>query len=84
MECTTKASDDFLYPIKDNNTCWFSIYLILIRALTLKNIIIVFTAQNLMLAKDEKNLFEFIITKEDWLYYSEVIVFMKPLYLLVK
>jgi hypothetical protein len=56
----------------------------LIRALTLKNIITVFMAQNLTLAKDEKNLSEFIMTKEDWLYCSEVIAFMKPLYLLVK
>jgi hypothetical protein len=56
----------------------------LIWALTLKNTITVFIAQNLILAKDEKNLSKFIITKENWLYYSEVIIFIKPLYLLVK
>jgi hypothetical protein len=84
VECTTEASDDFLYPIKDNYTRWFSIYLMLKRALILKNTITVFTAQNLMLAKDEKNLAGVIMTKEDWLYCSEVIAFMEPLYMLVK
>jgi hypothetical protein len=84
MEYTTEVSDDFLHPIKDNDTRWFSIYLMLIRALTFKNTITVFTAQNLTSAKDEKNLSEFIMTKEDWLYCSEVIAFIKPLYLLVK
>jgi hypothetical protein len=84
MECTTEASDDFLHPIKDNDTRWFSIYMMLVRALTLKNTITVFTAQNLISAKDEKNLADVIMTKEDWQYCSEVIAFMHPLFLLVK
>jgi len=44
IEYTTKALDDFLHPIKDNDTQWFLIYLILVHALTLKNTITVFTA----------------------------------------
>ena len=44
QNCTIEASDDFLHPIKDNDTRWFSIYMILIRALQLKNTISVFVA----------------------------------------
>jgi hypothetical protein len=84
MDCTTEASDDFLHPIKDNDTRWFSIYLMLIWAITLKNTITVFTAQNLTSANDEKNLSACIMSKEDWQYCYDVIAFMKPLYLLVK
>jgi len=84
MDYTTEVSDDFLHPIKDNDTRWFSIYLILVRAITLKNTITVFTAMNLTSAKNEKNLSECIMSKEDWQYCSDVIAFMKPLYLLVK
>jgi hypothetical protein len=84
IDCTTEVSDDFLHPIKDNDTRWFSIYLMLVRAITLKNTIIVFTAMNLTSAKNEKNLSECIMLKEDWQYCSDVIAFMKPLYLLVK
>ena len=84
MDCTTEASNDFLHPIKDNDTRWFSIYLMLVRAITLKNTITVFTTQNLTSAKDEKSLSACIMSKEDWQYCSDVIAFMKPLYLLVK
>jgi hypothetical protein len=64
-EYTTKALDNFLHLIKDNNTRWFSIYLMLVRAVLLKNTIIVFTAQNLVSDKDENNLSKCIISWED-------------------
>ena len=85
MNYTTEVSDDFLRPIKDNDTRWFSIYLMLVRAVSLKNTITIFTAQNLTsVKKEDKNLADCIMTKEDWQYCSEVIAFMKPLSLLVK
>jgi hypothetical protein len=56
----------------------------LVRAMELRSTITVFTAQNLVSNKDEKNLSEYIMSKEDWQYCSDVIAFMKPLYLLVK
>lgn len=80
IDCTTDASDDFLHPIKDNDTRWFSIYLMLNGAIVLKNTITVFTAQNLSSGKDEKDLSACIMSREDWQYCSEVIAFMKPLY----
>ena len=82
--CTKQASNDFLHPIKDNDTRWFSIYIMLVRAITLKDTIIIFTAANITADKDGKNLLECIMSREDWLYYSNVIAFMKPLFLLVK
>jgi hypothetical protein len=83
-DCTTEASDDFLHPIKDNDTCWLSIYLMLVRAIVLRNTITIFTAQNSTSAEDEKNLSACIMSREDWQYCPDVIGFMKPLYLLVK
>jgi hypothetical protein len=74
-DCTTEASDDFLHPIKDNDTCWLSIYLMLVRAIVLRNTITLFTAQNLTSAKDEKNLSACIMSREDWQYCSDVIAF---------
>jgi hypothetical protein len=66
IDCTTEVFDNFLYLIKDNNTRWFSIYLILVRAIVFKNTIIVFIAQNLISPKkDDENLADCIITKED-------------------
>jgi hypothetical protein len=64
-DCTIQASDDFLHPIKDNDTRWFSIYLMLIRALFLKDTITIFVSQNMVADKDSKNLSECIMTRED-------------------
>ena len=83
-ECTIQASDDFLHPIKDNDTRWFSIYMMLVRAVYLRDTITLFTANNMVADKDGKNLSESIMSKDDWNYCSDVITFMKPLFLLVK
>ena len=84
QNCTKEASDDFLYPIKDNDTRQFSIYMMLVRAVTLKDTISIFVARNIVSDKDGKNLSECIMSREDQQYYSNVIAFMKPLFLLVK
>ena len=79
-----QALNDFLYLIKDNNTRQFSIYIMLVRAITFKDIIIIFTAANMTADKDGKNLLKCIMSREDQLYYFNVIAFIKPLFLLVK
>jgi vesicle coat complex subunit len=56
----------------------------LIRALFLKDTITIFISQNMVADKDSKNLSKCIITREDWAYCSDVITFMKPLFLLIK
>lgn len=56
----------------------------LIRALFLKDTITIFVSQNMVADKDSKNLSECIMTREDWAYCSDVIAFMKPLFLLIK
>jgi hypothetical protein len=66
QNCTRQASDDFLHPIKNNDTRWFSIYLMLVRAVTLKDTISVFVTQNIISNKDGKNLAECVMSKEDW------------------
>lgn len=78
------TDDDILHPIKENDTRWFSTYLMLIRAIVLRNSIDLFVARHLSSAKDEKNLADFVLSSDDWKYCAEVNAFMKPLFLLVK
>lgn len=76
---------DLLRPVKDNDTRWFSIYLMLVRAVVLKDSIDLYVSRNMVSKRPgEKNLSEWVMTLDDWLYCSEVIAFMKPLYLLLK
>jgi hypothetical protein len=84
-DCTAEASNDLLYLIKDNDTRWFSIYLLLVRAVLLKATINIFTSQNIVSNKrGDKNLSAHIMLREDWHYCSDIIAFMKPLYLCIK
>jgi hypothetical protein len=84
MIYSNQVDDEILHPIKENNTRWFSTYLMIIRAILLRNSIDLFVARHQTLIKDKKNLLEFTLTADDWRYCSEVLAFMKPLYLLVK
>jgi len=73
-----------LHVVQENDTRWFSTYLMIVRAIILRNSIDLFILRHQTSAKDEKNLSEFTLTADDWNYCSEVNAFMKPLFLLVK
>jgi hypothetical protein len=84
MKINKDIDDEVLHPVKENDTRWFSTYLMIIRAILLRNSIDLFVAQHLTSTKDEKNLADFVLSSDDWKYCSEVSAFMKPLYVLVK
>jgi hypothetical protein len=69
--------------MQENDTRWFSTYLMIVRAIILRNSIDLFILRHQTSARDEKNLSEFTLTADDWNYCSEVNAFMKP-FLLVK
>jgi hypothetical protein len=73
-----------LHVVQENDTRWFSTYLMIVRAIILRNSINLFVLRYQTLAKDEKNLLKFTFTTDDWNYYLEVNAFIKPLFLLVK
>ena len=73
-----------LYAVQENDTRWFSTYLIIVRAIILRNSIDLFILRYQTSAKDEKNLSEFTLTVDNWNYCSEVNTFIKLLFLLVK
>jgi hypothetical protein len=76
---------DLIRPVRDQDTRWFSILLMLIRAIVLKDSIDLFVSRHLISKRpDEKNLAEWVMTAEDWTYCIDVIAFMKPMYLLLK
>jgi hypothetical protein len=56
----------------------------LVRVFFLKNIITIFVSQNIIANKDNKNLSECIMSREDWAYCSDIIAFMKLFILLIK
>jgi hypothetical protein len=76
--------EDFLRPVRDNNTSWFSVYLMLIRAIKIKDSIDVFVARYIIAARGEKDLSDHIMRQDDWAYYTDIIAFMVPLYDFVK
>ena len=78
------VDDEILYLVKENDTRWFSTYLMIVRAIILRNSIDLFVLRHQTSAKDKKNLSEFTLTASDWNYCSEVNAFIEPLFLLVK
>jgi hypothetical protein len=84
MEINSYIDDKILHPIRENDTRWFSIYLMVVRAILLRNSIDLFIARHMTSGKEERNLLEFVLISDDWRYCTEVNAFMKPLYLLVK
>ena len=73
-----------LHIVQENDTRWFSTYLIIVQAIILRNLIDLFILHYQTSAKDKKNLSEFTLTVDNWNYCSEVNAFIKPLFLLVK
>jgi len=84
MKINTDIDDKVLYLVKENDTRWFFTYLMIIRAILLRNSINLFVAQHLTLAKDKKNLVDFVLSLDDWKYCAKVNAFIKLLYILVK
>ena len=84
IEINSSTDDEILYLVKENDTRWFSTYLMLNRAILLRNSLDLFVARHQTAKKDEKNLLEFTMSSDDWKYCIDIIAFMKPLYLLVK
>jgi hypothetical protein len=84
MEINNYTNDEILHPVRENDTRWFSTYLMVVRAILLRNSIDLFIARYMTSGKEEKNLSEFVLTSDDWRYCVEVNAFMKPLYLLIK
>ncbi len=57
----------------------------LVRAVLLKDSIDLFVSRHIVSKRpDEKNLAEWVMTSDDWLYCTDVIAFMKPMYFLLK
>lgn len=76
---------DLLRPVRDQDTRWFSIYLMLVRGIILKDSIDLFVSRHMTSKRPgDKNLSEWVMTSDDWVYCSDVIAFMKPMYLLLK
>lgn len=76
---------ELLRPVRDQDTRWFSIYLMLARAIKLKDSIDLFVSRHLVPKyPGEKTLAEWVMSPDDWLYCNDVIAFMKPMYLLLK
>lgn len=84
MEINSSTDNDILHPVTDNDTRWFSTYLMLKRAILLRNSLDLFVARHQTAKKDEKNLSKFTMSSHDWKYCIDTIAFIKPLYLLVK
>lgn len=83
----TTTDEAFLLPIQENLTRWFSTYLMLLRALILRNSIDLFAIryrESQLGKRDEKNLSDVQMGASDWNYAKEVVDFLKPLYYIVK
>ena len=78
------VDNEILRPVQENDTRWLSTYLMVIRAIALRNSIDLFVLRHQTSVRDEKNLSEYTLTVDDWNYCSEVNAFLKPLFLLVK
>lgn len=73
-----------LQPIQDNDTRWFSKYIMLIRAIEIRQSLEIFISRYITTKEIEKDPAEYQMSQDDWLYCSDVIAFMKPFYLLCK
>jgi hypothetical protein len=78
------TGDDMLHPIAENDTRWFSTYLMLLRAIKLRHTIDLFVIRHRNDPKSGKLLSHFKMTSEDWKYCTEVIAFLKLFYSLVQ
>ena len=76
--------EDILLPVRDQDTRWFSVYLMLARAVKIRNSLDLFVSRHCQPKPREKDLSEHVITSDDWAYCNDVLEFMSPLYLLVK
>jgi hypothetical protein len=83
MALTQFARGDMLRPIKENDTRWFSTYMMIFRVINLKDTIDLFVRRYRGEAKDGKPLWDFRMSSDGWNYYIEVFTFMKPFYGLV-
>lgn len=84
MALTQFSGEDMLHPVKENDTRWFSTYMMISRAIRLKDTIDLFVRRYRGEAKDGKTLGDFKMTSDDWNYCIEVLAFMKPFYNLVE
>jgi hypothetical protein len=80
MNKTTE--DDMLLPVKENDTRWFSTYLMLKRALKLKDSLDLFVFRFRPVTKDEKDIRESTMDADDWAYIVDFITFFEELYFL--
>ncbi len=76
--------EDVLQPVRDNDTRWFSVYLMLLRAVKLRNSFDLFVSRHNTPKPREKDLSAHVMTAEDWAYCTDIIQFMQPFFLLVK
>jgi hypothetical protein len=84
MALTQFAGEDMLRPVKENDTRWFSTYMMISRAIKLKDTIDLFVRRYRGEAKDGKTLGDFKMSSDDWNYCIEVLAFMKPFYNLME
>jgi hypothetical protein len=84
MALTQFSGEDMLRPVKENDTRWFSTYMMISRAIKLKDTIDLFVRRYRGEAKDRKKLGDFKMSSDDWNYCIEVLAFMTPFYNLVQ
>ena len=84
MKIRNTTDDKMIRPIKENDTRWFSTYLMISRALLLKDSITLFVANHLNPKPREKDLCEHQMSQDDWLYCERSKLFMEEFYGLVQ
>ena len=78
------TDDEMLLPVKENDTRWFSTYLMIRRALVLQDSLDLYVSRFRPASKDEKDIREHIMDGEDWAYIVDIITFFEKLYYLCK
>lgn len=77
------TEEELLLPVGDNDTRWFSTYLMLIRAIKIKDSLDLFVSRHMKpRTRGEKHLSGHVMRKDDWDYCNDVLAFMSPLYFL--
>lgn len=85
MRYVAEVGDASLHPVKDNDTRWFSKYLMLVRAILLRNAIDMFVFNHREPEKGSTvHLGDCVMSTDDWNYCIQCTHFLKPLYMLLE
>lgn len=85
MQLNNDTFTEMMKPIKDNDTRWFSIFLSLQRAIKRRDTIDLFVLRNLEPKyPGAKDLSNWVMNAEDWIYCNDVVSFMEPMYQILR